>query len=172
MRSMSPPCPYAPYADAALAAGRAGSRNENLPSILPARPAARPIVPAAADVITAVRCGSLIWKRTVAVSPSIQRRSGRSRSRSVCTGKGIERSQAPAGQIREVASDPDGTRRQALRADLLAGYGVGYYSPRRTPAIARSGLFPPRRKKPEFRQHFLNNNPLPHGHGSLRPSFS
>jgi hypothetical protein len=27
-------------------------------------------------------------------------------------------------------------------------------------------------KKPEFRQHRLNNRPLPHGHRSLRPSFS
>jgi SAM-dependent methyltransferase len=30
----------------------------------------------------------------------------------------------------------------------------------------------PVEKKPEFRQHRLNNSPLPHGHGSLRPSFS
>jgi hypothetical protein len=27
-------------------------------------------------------------------------------------------------------------------------------------------------KKPEFRQHRLNNRPLPHGHRSSRPSFS
>ena len=32
--------------------------------------------------------------------------------------------------------------------------------------------FNPVEKKPEFRQHRLNNRPLPHGHGSLRPSFS
>ena len=30
----------------------------------------------------------------------------------------------------------------------------------------------PVEKNPELRQHRLNNSPLPHGHGSLRPSFS
>ena len=30
----------------------------------------------------------------------------------------------------------------------------------------------PVEKKPVFRQHRLNSRPLPHGHGSLRPSFS
>ena len=30
----------------------------------------------------------------------------------------------------------------------------------------------PVEKKPEFRQHRLNSSPLPHGHRSLRPSFS
>jgi hypothetical protein len=30
----------------------------------------------------------------------------------------------------------------------------------------------PVEKKPVFRQHRLNNSPLPHGQGSLRPSFS
>ena len=39
-------------------------------------------------------------------------------------------------------------------------------------AIARSGPAPRRRKQPVLRQHFLNRSPLPHGHGSLRPSFS
>ncbi len=29
-----------------------------------------------------------------------------------------------------------------------------------------------RQKQPERRQHRLNNLPLPHGHGSFRPSFS
>jgi hypothetical protein len=38
--------------------------------------------------------------------------------------------------------------------------------------IAHSGPAPPRRKQPVLRQHFLNGSPLPHGQGSLRPSFS
>jgi len=41
-----------------------------------------------------------------------------------------------------------------------------------SPAIARSGAARRRRKQPVLRQQFLNSSPPPHGHGSLRPSFS